>query len=161
MPRQLHPGQGPVAKTQMLIRKPVADVFNAFIDPAITTRFWFTRSSGRLEPGKRVRWEWEMYGACADVSVKTVEENQRIVAEWDDGTTIEWRFTPRGADATLVNITNEGFSGDADKAVKQAVSSTEGFTIVLCGLKALLERGVDLNLIADHAPDDLKQAPTT
>lgn len=36
--------QVPVAKTGMLIRKPVAEVFEAFIDPNITTKFWFTRS---------------------------------------------------------------------------------------------------------------------
>lgn len=27
-------------KTQMLIRKPVSTVFQAFIDPKITTNFW-------------------------------------------------------------------------------------------------------------------------
>jgi len=45
----------PIAKAQMLIRKPVAEVFEAFVDPAITTKFWFTESSGRLEPGKTIR----------------------------------------------------------------------------------------------------------
>lgn len=35
--------------TGMLIRRPVMDVFEAFIDPDITTTFWFTKSSGRLE----------------------------------------------------------------------------------------------------------------
>ena len=37
-------------KVGMLIRRPPEDVFEAFADPAITTRFWFTKSSGRLEP---------------------------------------------------------------------------------------------------------------
>jgi uncharacterized protein YndB with AHSA1/START domain len=44
----------------MLIRKPVAEVFEAFVNPDITTKFWFTKSSGRLEAGKQVQWEWEM-----------------------------------------------------------------------------------------------------
>ena len=43
--------QVPVAKTGMLIRKPAAEVFAAFVEPQITTRFWFSKSSGRLEPG--------------------------------------------------------------------------------------------------------------
>jgi len=55
----------PVAKAAMLIRKPAAEVFEAFVEPKITTRFWFTKSTGRLEVGKRVTWMWEMY----DVSV--------------------------------------------------------------------------------------------
>ena len=52
--------QVPVSKTGMLIRRPVAEVFEAFVDPEITTKFWFTQSGGRLEAGKQVQWEWEM-----------------------------------------------------------------------------------------------------
>lgn len=47
-------------EAQMLIRKPVSTVFQAFLDPTITTNFWFTKSSGKLEVGKTVTWEWEM-----------------------------------------------------------------------------------------------------
>lgn len=35
----------PMTRTGMLIRRPVADVFEAFANPDITTAFWFTRSS--------------------------------------------------------------------------------------------------------------------
>ncbi|MCY9513748.1 SRPBCC family protein [Paenibacillus apiarius] len=140
----------PIAKAEMLIRKPVEEVFEAFIDPAITSRFWFTKSSGRLETGKRVQWDWEMYGASADVEVKEIEENKRILIEF--GTTVEWIFTPRAENETFVTITNSGFKGAADDIVKQVIDSTEGFTIVLCGLKALLEHDIVLNLVADKAP---------
>ncbi len=44
----------PVASAGMLVRRPVAEVFEAFIDPAITARFWFSDGRGRLEPGARV-----------------------------------------------------------------------------------------------------------
>ena len=44
-----HLTQAPVAKAEMLIRKRVAEVFEAFVDPEIARRFWF---SGRLETGK-------------------------------------------------------------------------------------------------------------
>jgi uncharacterized protein YndB with AHSA1/START domain len=47
----------PIAKAEMLIRKPVAEVFEAFIDPAITTKFWFTKGSSKMEAGSRVQWE--------------------------------------------------------------------------------------------------------
>jgi hypothetical protein len=33
------------------------------------------------------------------------------------------------------------------------MDSTEGFTLVLAGLKALLEHGVKLNLVSDRFPD--------
>ncbi|MEO6905534.1 MAG: polyketide cyclase, partial [Ginsengibacter sp.] len=59
-------------EAQMLIRKPVTLVFQAFIDPAITTNFWFTKSSGQLETGKTITWEWEMYGISTNVLVKEI-----------------------------------------------------------------------------------------
>lgn len=43
-------------EAQMLIRKPVEDVFEAFINPEVTTNFWFTKSTGKLEEGKTVTW---------------------------------------------------------------------------------------------------------
>ncbi|HWI61241.1 MAG TPA: SRPBCC family protein [Symbiobacteriaceae bacterium] len=150
-----------VARTQMLIRKPVAEVFEAFVDPAVTTRFWFTHSTGRLEPGTEVRWDWAMYGASAPVSVKAVEPNKRILIEWPDENgapcPVEWCFDDRGDGTTFVTITNGGFTGSDDQVVKQAIDCMGGFTWVLAGLKALLEHGVELNLVADHFPDAHKQ----
>lgn len=145
----------PTVRAEMLIRKPVAEVFEAFVDPAITTKFWFTKSSGKLQVGKRVRWDWEMYGASTEVEVKEVQANKRILIEWGAPatTTVEWVFTPRADNETMVTITNSGFVGDGDEIVSQALDSTQGFTILLCGLKALLEHNVSLNLVADKAPD--------
>jgi uncharacterized protein YndB with AHSA1/START domain len=148
--------QRPVAKAEMLIRKPVAEVFEAFVNPAITSRFWFTKGSGRLETGRQIEWDWEMYGVSVPVDVKAMEENARILIEWPtDGTptTVEWLFTPRPDGTTFVSITNGGFSGDEDKRVQQAIDSTEGFTLVLAGAKAFLEHNVMLNLVADRFPN--------
>ncbi|HEU4563305.1 MAG TPA: SRPBCC family protein [Gemmatimonadaceae bacterium] len=144
----------PIVTSQMLIRRPAAEVFEAFVDPAVTTRFWFTKSSGVLRPGEQVRWEWEMYGASTLVTVKAVEPNSRILIEWDDPPCpVEWRFEPREGDTTLVSISNWGFHGGEDEVVAQAIDSMGGFSLVLAGLKALLEHGIELNLVADRHPD--------
>jgi uncharacterized protein YndB with AHSA1/START domain len=145
-----------IAKAEMMIRKPVAEVFEAFINPEITSKFWFTKGSGRLEAGKQIRWDWEMYGASAQVDVKTIEQNKHILIEWESyggTTTVEWLFTARSDDETLVTIHETGFSGDDDQVVKNAIDSTEAFTIVICGLKAYLEHNILLNLIGDKFPD--------
>lgn len=147
--------EAPVARAELLIRRPVAEVYEAFVDPALTTRFWFSRSSGRLAPGARVSWEWETYGASAAVEVKELEPERRIVIEWPamGGTnTVEWRFLPRPDGSTFVSITCAGFSGSGDEVVAQALDATGGFTFVLAGLKAFLEHGVELNLVRDHHP---------
>ena len=140
-----------VARTQMLIRRPVADVFAAFVDPSITTKFWFTRSSGLLEEGKTVRWDWDVYGVGTQVIVKNLEHNRRILIEWP--TRVEWVFTPKNRDTTFVTITNSGFTGTDDEIVQQAIDSMGGFTFLLSGCKAYLEHGIMLNLVADHNPD--------
>ncbi len=80
----------------MLIRRPVEEVFNAFVDPTVTTRFWFSRSSGQLAPGKTVTWYWDQYGVSGEVTVTALEKNQRIAIEWP--TPVEWTFTPKGND---------------------------------------------------------------
>jgi uncharacterized protein YndB with AHSA1/START domain len=148
----------PVVKTAMLIRQPPEKCFEAFVNPDITTRFWFTKSTGRLEAGNRVTWTWEMYDHSVDVLVKDIEPNKRILIEWGnygEMTEVEWCFTPYENDKTYVTITNSGFKGDGDKVVKDALDSTGGFTWVLAGLKALLEHNIELNAIEDAFPKGL------
>jgi uncharacterized protein YndB with AHSA1/START domain len=152
--------QVPIAKAGMLIRKPVTDVFEAFINPDITKQFWFTRSTGRLEVGKQVQWDWEMYDVSALVTAKTIEPNQRIVIEWpgySGPTTVEWQFAPQNDDTTFVSITEAGFTGSGDELVKYVADSTQGFTLVLAGLKALLEHDLRLNLVADRFPEGIEE----
>jgi uncharacterized protein YndB with AHSA1/START domain len=148
--------KAPVATTEMRIRKPAAEVYEAFVDPAITTNFWFTRCSGRLEAGREIRWEWEMYGASTDVLVKTLEPGKRIVIEWDGysgRTTVEWKFDARDDGTTHVTIEESGWTGSGDDLVTYVGESTQGFTWTLAGLKAWLEHGIRLELVADKNPD--------
>ena len=150
----------PMTKTGMLIRRPVADVFEAFINPDITTQFWFTRSSGRLEVGKQVQWDWEMYEVSAAVTAKVIEPNKRILIEWPGYsglTTVEWTFAPQEDGTTFVRITEAGFTGNGDELVKQVTDSTQGFTLVLAGLKAFLEHHIQLNLVGDRFPKGIEE----
>jgi uncharacterized protein YndB with AHSA1/START domain len=154
---QLHLTQSPSAKTGMLIRRPVVEVFEAFVNPEITGKFWFTKGSGRLEPGRQVEWTWEMYGMSIVVTVKAVEPNQRILIEWpayNSPSEVEWVFQDRGDGTTFVSITDSGFTGTGDEVVENAKNSTEGFSLVLAGLKALLEHDIRLNLVGDRFPKD-------
>ncbi len=147
--------QIPSVKAELLIRKPVREVFEAFVDPDVTSKFWFTKGSGRLEEGATVHWEWEMYNISVPVEVREIEQDRRILIEWPGAsapTTVEWLFTPYGDDLTWVTITNAGFTGTGDEVVSQALDSTGGFTFTLAGLKAWLEHGIQLNLVQDHTP---------
>ncbi len=146
--------QAAIARTGMLVRKPIAEVFEAFVDPAITSQFWFTHGSARLAVGQRVTWSWEMFGASAEVLVTELERDRRIVIEWDGytgRTRVEWQFAalPEG---TFVSVAESGWTGDAKQLIGYVADSTAGFTWMLAGLKAFLEHGVRLQLVADRYP---------
>lgn len=143
------------ASAGMLIRRPVSGVFEAFVDPAITARFWFSDGSGRLEPGVRVRWNWAMYGAGTDVVVKALEPDRRILIDWDvdsDPTEVEWTFAARG-DETWVEVFNRGFAGAPEEQAARALDSTGGFALVLAGAKIWLEHGIEPRFVLDRHPD--------
>ena len=141
----------PVARTTMRIRRPVADVFEAFVDPAVTSKFWFSRGSARLTEGAQVTWHWDMYGFVAEVRVIALELNRRLVIEWP--TPVEWVFTARPDGTTFVTITASGFTGTDDQQVSAAIDSMGGFSFTLAACKAWLEHGIELNIVADHSPD--------
>ncbi|MDW6021939.1 SRPBCC family protein [Mesorhizobium sp. BAC0120] len=149
----------PIATAGMLIRRPVEEVYEAFIDPAITSRFWFTHGSGRLDAGREVRWEWRMYEVSTTVRVQALVRNREIVIEWSDPpTTVVWTFIPMPEGATFVDIRNYGFSGTADQRVRDALDSTGGFSLVLAGAKAWLEHGLELGLVRDRHPKGLPES---
>ncbi len=143
------------AKAEMLIRKPAREVFEAIINPEITTKFWFTKSNGRLDENKKVEWVWEMYNHSVPVFVKSIQPSEKIIIGWGnegDLTTVEWSFKNLYENETFLSIVHSGFKGDHDQVISQVRDSTEGFTIVLAGLKAWLEHGIRLNLVADRFP---------
>lgn len=140
-------------QTQMLIRRPVNEVFEAFVNPEVTRNFWFTQGSGKLEEGKTILWEWEMYGVSTRVYVKQVTPLKTISIEWDEPpTTVDFEFDAIGGDRTYVVIRNYGFQDTGQELIAALMDNTGGFTTVLDGLKAYLEHGIQLNLIADKFP---------
>lgn len=146
------------AEAGMLIHKPVEQVFEAFINPEITTNFWFTESTGRLDENDEVTWTWEMYNNKVPVFVESLIKNEKIKIKWGNYkeiTIIEFTFTPLDESITFVNIINSGFKGNSDELFAQVRASTEGFTLVLAGLKSYMEHDIQLNLVRDRFPKEL------
>lgn len=142
------------AKAEMLIRKPIEEVFEAFIDPALTTKFWFTDSTGKLEEGKKVTWSWSMYHVSVPVNVKQIDPNKTILIEWGEGmhlSTVKWEFKKVSSTTTFLTITNYNFKGIGEDLLSQIRDSTGGFNLMVAALKAWLEHGIQLNLVADKA----------
>ena len=139
----------PIANVSLLIRRPVSDVFNAFVDPSLITLFWLQKTSGALAEGATLEWEFLIPGAVETVTVQDFKVDKRIAFTWSDGIEVVMTFAAHsGTTATRLAIEASGFKPDDLEAV---VGATEGFAIVLCDLKTLLETGRSANLVKDKA----------
>ncbi len=150
--------QNPEVKQQLLIRVPAEKAYAAFANPEITTQFWFSHSDGPVEKGTQRLWEWRMFGCSTRVDVIEATPHSRILIEWGEPTrrsSVEWTFESRADDSTLVTVRNFELSGSTEETIAEALDSMGGFSLVLASCKALLEHGIQLNVIADHAPDAL------
>jgi uncharacterized protein YndB with AHSA1/START domain len=157
----MHLTRAPAVKVGLLMRKPPADTFAAIADPAITTRFWYTKSTGPMTEGAELTWEWEMYGASSRIRVQEVEQDRRIRFSWsgydpEHPTIVEFRFIPWQDDTTYLRVTETGFSGDGDAMAGRLADSTAGFSFLLASLKAFLEHGIELGVVADAHPVGLE-----
>jgi uncharacterized protein YndB with AHSA1/START domain len=139
------------ARVSMLINRPADEVFDAFTDPETITRFWLRSSSGPLASGATVHWTFQVPGAEADTEVIHFERGRALAIAWSDGTTVWWHLGQHEAGGTVVVIENFGFAGSSAEIIEAALESTQGFTIVLCDLKVLLEGGVPAHLSRDKA----------
>jgi uncharacterized protein YndB with AHSA1/START domain len=149
----------PIAKIELLIRRPAADAYRAFVEPEMLTQFWLARASQALAPQSRARWEFLVAGAAATLEVRSMIKNRQIATAWDDDTTIDFTFKELEPELTSVCVTQAGFSGSPEEVVAKALDATQGFTLVLCELKALLEQNVSLNAVRDKARS-IEQART-
>ena len=142
----------PAAKAAMLIRKPLHEVFVAMVNPEITSQFWFSKGTGRLDKEKKVKWEWEMYGVSQEVTVQEVIPNRSIAFNWGD-TDVTITFEPKGDNATFISMEETGFAADDPDLIEKIVGQTEGWTLVCAAMKAYLEQGVRIKVVEDRHPD--------
>jgi uncharacterized protein YndB with AHSA1/START domain len=133
----------------MLIRRPPGEVFAAFVNPQQLRKFWLSDASGPLAPRARVQWSFMVPGATARVAVTRFESPHHLAFDWDDEIHVAMTFEPFGDAGTRVSVEVTGFTG-AD-ALQQATNTVEGFAIVLCDLKILLETGESAGLVRDKA----------
>jgi uncharacterized protein YndB with AHSA1/START domain len=134
------------------IARPVHDVFEAVADPDELSSYFTTNGAkGRLETGATVIWDFADFPGAFPVHVVEVERDRRIVLKWqaaDDGgepyeTTVTMEFEALDDGRTLVTISEEGWRDTAD-GQRASYSNCEGWTGMLCAMKARLEYGINL-----------------
>ena len=138
-----------IARSEMLIRASAQDIFEAFVEPAWLKKFWLKKASGPLRLDRVVDWEFLVPGARETVETTHLVKAKRIAFNWSDGKSVDIRLARFGRGATRVTVEVTGFRGKA--AADEAIGATEGFTIVLCDLKGLLEGGASGGMVRDKA----------
>ncbi|PZG14834.1 ATPase [Micromonospora craterilacus] len=143
------------------ISRPVHEVFEAVVDPDQLSHYFTTGGAkGRLTTGATVTWDFADFPGAFPVEVVEVEPDRRIVLRWEaaDGaastgdapvtgaaysTTVTMEFEPLGDDRTLVTIAEEGWRATPE-GQRASYGNCEGWTSMLCSLKAWLEHGINL-----------------
>jgi uncharacterized protein YndB with AHSA1/START domain len=138
----------PVVHASQLIRRPQGEVFAAFVNPQTLRKFWLKDATGPLGPRARVRWEFMVPGATADVVVTHFEAPHRLGFDWPD-MHVEMTFEGIDKAATRVEVAVSNLG--AIDVLANATTTIEGFAIVLCDLKTLLETGQSAGLVRDKA----------
>lgn len=134
-------------QTKIEIRKPVAEVFEAFVDPVAIGNFWFSSSSARWEAGKKITLRYEEYDAEGDIFVREVEDGRKIVYAWgeEEGEphVVTITFHEQNPGSTVVEVMEDGFDDQDPDLVAKLVDNKEGWVYALTCLKAYLEFGVN------------------
>jgi uncharacterized protein YndB with AHSA1/START domain len=140
----------PVARVSMLMHASREAVLRAFVEPAWLTRFWLASSSGPLEVGVAVHWEFLVPGAAVETTLTRHDPERGLSWRWSDGTTVDVELEHVDG-AVAVTLVNAGFGGARKEKLERALDATEGFTIVLCDLKTLLESDASAGLTRSKA----------
>ena len=133
-------------KTALQISKPVNEVFEAIVDPIKMSNYFISKSSGKMEEGKQIKWQFPEFDMEFPIRVGKIENNKYISFYWDmDGIEllVEMTLTSKHNNSTLVTVTEKGRKND-EGGIKWLKGNTEGWANFLACLKAFLEYGINL-----------------
>ncbi|MCD8538430.1 MAG: SRPBCC domain-containing protein [Leadbetterella sp.] len=95
------------AEQTLQIQKPVNVVYEGIADPEQMSRYFIARSSGRLEKGATVHWEFPEFPDVFPVTGKRMVVDEYISFDWsggEPGMLVEIFLTPMPDGSTLVKV---------------------------------------------------------
>jgi uncharacterized protein YndB with AHSA1/START domain len=128
------------------ILKPVNEVFDAIVNPDKMSKYFISKSNGRMEEGKQLMWQFPEFDLEFPVRVGKIEINKYISYYWDtDGIELFVEMTLKTSDnySTIVTITEKQRDND-EAGIKWLKGNTAGWANFLACLKAYLEYGINL-----------------
>lgn len=132
------------------ISKPIEEVFEAVVSPNQLSQYFTTGGArGRLETGAEVTWDFHDFPGAFPVLVQEVVPNSKIVLQWEADrktatwTTVTMEFSPLDDGRTLVRVSEFGWP-ETEAGLTSCFNNCEGWTGMLCAMKAWLEHGINL-----------------
>lgn len=135
-------------QVQLKIRKPVAEVFDAVVNPKKLTGYFTKTASGPMTEGSTVMWSFVEFPGEFPVKVRQVVQDSKLVFNWESeeggyDTTVEMEFKPLDDKNTMVLIREHGWK-ESPKATELAMKNHTGWMHMVCSMKASLEYGINL-----------------
>jgi uncharacterized protein YndB with AHSA1/START domain len=133
-------------KAALQIQKPMNEVFEAIVDPDKMSNYFISKSSGRMEEGRKIMWRFPEFEMEFPVEIGQIEKNRYISYYWEaDGFKlfVEMTLTQGKNNSTVVTITEKSRKNDED-GIKWLQGNTEGWANFLACLKAYTEHGINL-----------------
>ena len=133
-------------KTSLQINKPNHEVFEAIIDPEKMSNYFISKSSGRMETGKQLIWQFPEFESDFQIRVDKIEADKYISYYWKiDNTELLVEITLLSVDknSTVVTVTEKGRKNN-ESGINWLKGNTEGWANFLACLKAYLEYGINL-----------------
>jgi uncharacterized protein YndB with AHSA1/START domain len=147
---------------QVFIRADVEEVWQAIIDPAFTSRYFFgTAVESDFEPGSGLRYRMADGSIAVEGTIEVFEPPYRLVHSWrvlydaaladEPASRVEWRVEPAGDGVTRLRVLH----GDLARSPLTWANVRDGWVVVLDSLKSLLESGTALPPVTlPPNPDD-------
>jgi uncharacterized protein YndB with AHSA1/START domain len=128
------------------VQKQVNEVYQAIVNPDKMTQYFISKSSGLMEEGKTVWWEFPEFEESSPVRIGKLIPDEFISFSWDTGEkelTVEITLVPQKDGSTLIKITEKEMEND-EAGINWLKGNTEGWANFLACLKAYLEYGINL-----------------
>jgi uncharacterized protein YndB with AHSA1/START domain len=125
-------------KAALQIQKPAHEVFEAIVDPDKMSNYFISKSTGRMEEGKNLIWNFSEFDMEVPVRVGKIETDKYTSYYWSgvDGKElfVEMTLTPGNNISTIVSITEKGMK-NVEAGIRWLSGNTEGWTNFLACLK--------------------------
>lgn len=134
-------------ETALQIAKSAEEIYQAIILPEHMCHYFISKSSGSMEQGKQISWEFPEFKESFQIKVLQLIPNEFISFEWPGMETqilqvnIELKALEGGS--TVVNI-YEGEVVNNDQGLAWLSRNSAGWANFLACLKAYLEFGINL-----------------